>query len=89
MSEKIVATSIIEKDGKTVQCVCIEETVFHLNVMRSQRWVWAGKWHDSHKAAQAGVLMLDSIGVDGFQVTPGPETRMEYRPLPGAGEKAA
>jgi hypothetical protein len=89
MSEKIVATSIIEKDGETVQCVWIEETVFDLNVLRGQQWVWTGKWRDCHNAAQAGVLMLDSIGVNGFQVTPAAQTRTEYRPLTGAGEKAA
>jgi hypothetical protein len=89
MSEKIVGTSIIEKDGKTVQCVWIEETVFNLNVLHGHQWVWMGKWRDCHKAAEAGVLMLDSIGVNGFQVSPSPETRTEYRPLPGAGEKAA
>jgi hypothetical protein len=88
MSEKIVATSIIEKDGETVQCVWIEEPVFNLNVLRGQNWAWIGKWHDSQKAAQAAVLLMDSIGVNGFQVTPAAETRVEYRPLP-AGEKAA
>ena len=42
MSEKIVATSIIEKDGETVQCVWIEETVFDLKVLHDsygQKWV--------------------------------------------------
>jgi hypothetical protein len=68
--------------------VWIDETVFALSVLVGNQWGWIGKWRDSHKAAQAGVLMLDSIGVNGVQVTPVPETRMEYRPLPAA-EKAA
>jgi len=80
MNEKIVSSCFVNKDGQAFECVQIQETRFHLTVLRQGQWTWIGEWSDSHIAAQVGTLMLDAISVTGFQVEPRVASRFEYRP---------